>query len=108
MDSIQTEYHPRSKRPTKVDKFDEYNDTPPTEPPDADPQPWAPFGSRTDFEFAQIALAAALTKDQVDSMIRLIIRVVRGQDSFNLKNHRDLRATWDAASALATPVATLV
>ncbi len=106
-DSIHTEYHPQSQRPTKVDKFEEYNDTPPSEPPDIGPEPWSPFGLRTDFEFAEIALAAALTKDQVDSMIQLIGHVVQGQDSFNLKSHHDLCATWNAASALATPVATL-
>jgi hypothetical protein len=63
--------------------------------------------SRADFEFAEIALEAALTRDQVDSMIKLIERLSRGQDSFTLTSHRDLRKAWDAASELVTPVTRL-
>jgi hypothetical protein len=64
--------------------------------------------SRADFEFAEIALEAALTKDQVDSMIKLIGRLTQGQDLFTLTSYRDLRKAWDAASELVTPVAWLL
>jgi hypothetical protein len=64
--------------------------------------------SRADFEFAEIALEAALTKDQVDSMIKLIGRLIQGQDSLTLTSHSDLRKAWDAASELVTPVAWLL
>lgn len=64
--------------------------------------------SRADFEFAEIALEAALTKDQIDSMIKLIGCLTRGQDSFTLTSHRDLRNAWDAASELVTPVTWLL
>lgn len=64
--------------------------------------------SREDFEFAEIALEAALTKDQVDLMINLIGRLSQGQDFLTLTSHRDLRKAWDAASELVTPVAWLL
>jgi hypothetical protein len=64
--------------------------------------------SRADFEFAEIALEAALTKDQVDSMIKLIGRLIQGQDFFTLTSHHDLRKAWDAASELVTQVAWLL
>ena len=64
--------------------------------------------SREDFEFAEIALEAALTKDQVDLMINLIGRLAQGQNFLTLTSHRDLRKAWDAASELVTPVAWLL
>ena len=105
LDSIRTEYHPRSKLPPKLERFENYGIKPTKPPCQTHPKPWAPFMSCTDFEFAEIALASALTKDQTDSMIKLITRLVRGQDSFNITSHRDLRETWESASALVTPVA---
>lgn len=107
-DTIRTKYHPNSKRPPQLAAFEEYRDRPPVNPPLAKSEPWSPFVSRADFEFAEIALEAALTKDQVDSMIKLIGRLTQGQDFFTLTSHRDLRKAWDAASELVTPVAWLL
>jgi hypothetical protein len=64
--------------------------------------------SRADFEFAEIVLEAALTNNQVDSMLKLIGRLTQGQDFLTLTSHRDLRKAWDAASELVTPVAWLL
>ena len=64
--------------------------------------------SRADFEFAEIVLEAALTKDQVDLMLKLIGRLTQGQDFLTLTSHRDLRKAWDAASELVTLVAWLL
>ena len=105
IDNIRTEYHPNSGRGAKVEKFEDYrehslkhNSVPEIK------DPWLPFQSRTDFEFAQLALDAALTKTHVDKLIQLVERCIKGQDSFNLRNHQHLHDTWDAASSLLTPV----
>lgn len=109
IDDIRTEYHPNSGRGVKVETFEDYREH--TFKPVAVPEitePWRPFQSRTDFEFAQLALDAALTKAHVDKLIQLVGRCIRGHDSFNLMNHQDLYKTWDAASTMLTPVPTNV
>jgi len=105
IDNIRTEYHPNSGRGVKVETFEDYREH--TLKPISVPEitdPWRPFQSRTDFEFAQLALEAALTKTHVDKLIQLVERCIKGQDSFNLTNHQDLYNTWDAASTMLTPV----
>lgn len=105
IDSIRTEYHPNSNRGIKVETFEDYREH--TLKPNSVPEitdPWRPFQSRTDFEFAQLALDAALTKTHLDKLIQLVERCVKGQDSFNITNSQDLYNTWDAASTMLTPV----
>jgi len=107
-DNIRTEYHPNSGRGIKVETFEDYRehslkDTSIPEITD----PWRPFQSRTDFEFAQLALEAALTKKHVDKLIQLVERCIKGQDSFNLTNHQDVYKTWDSAATMLTPVPTI-
>jgi hypothetical protein len=72
----------------------------------SDDAPWKPFDSCADFEFAEIALEAALNKKQVDNLVKIIRRCVEGGDSFNLKNHKDLVSLWKDASVLVSPVCT--
>lgn len=105
IDDIRTEYHPNSGRGVKVETFENYREH--TFKHNSNPEitePWRPFQSRTDFEFAELALDAALTKAHVDRLIQLVERCISGQDSFNLTNYQDLSKTWDAASTLLTPV----
>ena len=107
--SICTEYHPNSGRSTKIESLEDYfeHTSKPVSPPE-DSEPWRPFRSRADFEFAKLALEAALTQGQVEQLIQLFGKCIQGKDSFNLTSHRDLRETWDAASLLLTPVPTNV
>ena len=89
-----------------MDRFEDYrshDDIP--EPNIINPQPWWPFVSRTDFEVAELALEAALTKKQTEWLIKCLMRCARGQDSFNITSHNDLQNTWETASQLHTPVA---
>jgi hypothetical protein len=105
IDNIRTEYHPNSGRGIKVETFEDYREH--TLKDNSVPEitdPWRPFQSRTDFEFAQLALEAALTKKHVDKLIQLVERCIKGQDSFNLTNHQDVCSTWDAAANKLTPV----
>lgn len=106
-DSIRTEYHDTSGRPTKVDHFEDYCSHPNTAQAPGytvNSKPWWPFLSRTDFEFAEIALEAAMTKKQIEKMINLFRQCSHGRDSFNLTNYNDVRSTWEAASQRHTPV----
>ncbi len=78
IDSIRTEYPPNSRRPSRVDRFEDYrshDDT--TQPHVFDSRPWWPFRSRTDFELAELALEAALMKKQIDKLIKCVSRCDR-------------------------------
>jgi len=106
-DSIRTEYHYTSGRPTRVDQFEDYHshaNTAQAMSYTINSKPWWPFLSRTDFEFAEIALEAAMTKKQIERMINLFRQCSHGRDSFNLTNYNDARSTWEAASQRHTPV----
>ena len=58
------EYHPHSKKATRILSSEEFkaslsDDSEPTEP--QDDKPWLPFRSREDFEFAELVNDATLT-----------------------------------------------
>ena len=67
-------------------------------------EPWQPFCSQADFEFAKLALEATLMQGQIEQLIQLFGKCIQGKDKFNLKSHQDLHETWDAASLLLTLV----
>ncbi len=82
LDDFRVEYHPNSGRGTKVYRFHEFirgHDAP---PPPVNKRPWWPFRSRAEFEFSEIVLKAALNKEQVDGLLALFHRILRGEDSF--------------------------
>ncbi|KAG1768576.1 hypothetical protein EV702DRAFT_1181923 [Suillus placidus] len=97
------EYHPNSQRPTQVFHFEDYGRGPgaPTVVPPVEPEPWYPFRTRIDFEVAELVLEAALTHQQMDRLFDLIRRTKSEQ--FTLRNCKDVRDTWDAASFKLTP-----
>ncbi|KAG1808131.1 hypothetical protein EV424DRAFT_1574699 [Suillus variegatus] len=103
IDDIKVEYHPSSGIPTKVYRFEDYGRGPGAPPavPEADPIPWQPFRTRMDFEVAELAHDAGLSHEQLDRLIRLIHR--SRIELFTLKNRKDVRDTWDAASFKMTP-----
>ena len=103
--SIWTEYHPNSGQSTKIESLEDYfeHTSKPVSPPE-DSEPWQPFCSQADFEFAKLALEAALMQGQIEQLIKLFGKCIEGKDLFNLKSHQDLRETWDAASLLLTLV----
>ena len=111
---IRVEYHPNSGRATDFFKIDEYRQSVPDTGATSEPKPWAPFQTREDFEFAEIALETGMTRAQTDAMIKLFHRCIKeGEGSFTLLNHKDLADTfmvasnrlakvWDRISMLAT------
>jgi len=104
-DDIKTEYHPFSNIPTKIEHFEDYKVH--TEIPSSTPhndEPWRPFRSRIDFEFAEIVLAAAIKEDHANSLIRLIHHNANEKGLFTLKNYADIQDMWVKASAKLTAV----
>ena len=67
-------------------------------------EPFRPFRTRRDFEFADIALHSSLNNDQTDSFIKLINRIISGEIEFTLKDSHDLRRMWDLSSTKRTKV----
>ncbi|KAG1739543.1 hypothetical protein EDB19DRAFT_1928076 [Suillus lakei] len=101
---FKTEYHPSSGRELLHQAFDEFranaHDT--AEPLPVDEEPWHPFASRADFEFAEIALDAALNKSHIDGLLSLIARIAGGQVKITLKNDADFRQALRSASTQVT------
>ncbi|KAG1768464.1 hypothetical protein EV702DRAFT_1181984 [Suillus placidus] len=100
---FKTEFHPRSGRQTLYQRFEEFGITPETQALPAEQEPWRPFQSRADFEFSEIALDAALNKNQIDRLLNLMARISQGQAKITLKNESDLRKAMDNAAAELTP-----
>ena len=104
---IVIEYHPHSKKPTRILSSEEFkaslsDDSEPTEP--QDDKPWLPFDSREDFEFAEFINDATLNKTQVEKLIKLIRRCQDAPGSFTIKNYNHLKDSLERASKLLTPV----
>jgi len=103
---IRITYHPHSKRDPAVIGPEEFkkgiNDAASAELPDE--EPWLPFRSREDFEFAEIVHDAAMNQSQIDNLIKLIHRCQENPGAFTLKSCRDLRNLWEDARALLTDV----
>ncbi|KAG2338643.1 hypothetical protein BDR05DRAFT_893267, partial [Suillus weaverae] len=66
--------------------------------------PWRPFCSCGDFEFVEIAPNAALNKSQIDRLLALIGRVLRGESQITLANDNDLCKAWGHAVTQVTLV----
>jgi len=106
---ITIEYHPRSGRNTRVLSSEEFKEglsdrSEPTEPPDT--EPWRPFRSREDYEFAELAHDAALNRTHTERLIKLLQRCQDSPGSFTLRNYNDLKDSLESASKLLTPVST--
>jgi hypothetical protein len=105
VDDIKTEYHPSSGRPVLVQHFGEYGpEVSDLESPVPDAEPWKPFQTRLDFEFAELTLKAALNEKQTNELINWIQRYAKDPESFTISSHANLCHVWENASARATPV----
>lgn len=103
---FKTEYHPSSGREPLHQAFDEFrldaHDTAEALP--VNEEPWHPFASRADFEFAEIALDAALNKSHIDGLLSLIAHIAGGQVKITLTNDADFRQALRSASTQVTMV----
>ncbi|KAG1849251.1 hypothetical protein F4604DRAFT_1593550 [Suillus subluteus] len=101
---FRTEYHPSADREPLHQAFDEFGiNAHPEEQLPINEEPWRPFVSRGDFEFAEIALDAALNKSQINGLLALIGRISRGETQMTLKNDADLCKAWEHATEQVTP-----
>ena len=79
--------------------FEDFKKAPITNLPPEDPEPWTPFKTRADFEFAALVQDARMSKAQVDALISLFHRCIKGGDnSFTLSSHNEMRDTLTVAS----------
>ncbi|KAG2135968.1 hypothetical protein DEU56DRAFT_913061 [Suillus clintonianus] len=104
LDDIKVKYHPHSKLPTTVHHFSDFSHSCSSE--DQVPRnnsPWEPFRTRLDFEVAEIALEAAMTKEQTNRLLDLVHRSAGGKDTFTLQSHDEVRSLWEMASQRYTP-----
>ncbi|KAG2133578.1 uncharacterized protein EDB93DRAFT_1242820 [Suillus bovinus] len=104
---FKTMYHPSAGREPLLQMFEEFgvNSHPEEELP-VDEEPWRPFCSHGDFEFAEITLNAALNKSQINALLALIGRILRGESWF-VKHDITTHALplWDwALDLLANPL----
>lgn len=106
---IVIEYHPHSGKERRFFGPEEYkaslrDDSGPTGPPDD--EPWRPFRTRKDFEFAEQVNDAALNRPQTEKLIKFV-RSCQGDDRtdlFTIRNYSDLKDSLENASKLLTPV----
>ncbi|KAG2351833.1 hypothetical protein BDR07DRAFT_1240344, partial [Suillus spraguei] len=57
-----------------------------------------PFWMRLDFEVAEIALEAAMTKEQTNQLLDLVHQSASGADKFTLQSHDEVHSLWEMAS----------
>lgn len=98
-DDIRIEYHPSSGREPETFAFEDFVRVAPDSPPyPVDLDPWVPFNSREDFEFAELALATGMSKAQVNAMIDLFHKCIKKEGSFTLSNYAEMHKKLALAS----------
>jgi len=100
-------YHSRSGRATRILSSEEYkaslvDDSDPTSPPDD--EPWLPFRSQEDFEFAELVHDAALNRPQIERFLKLFQRCQEVLGSLTFQKYDDLKESLENASQMLTPV----
>ncbi|KAH9851045.1 hypothetical protein C2E23DRAFT_832279 [Lenzites betulinus] len=106
-DSIMIESHPRSGLPPKIFPVEDFNRSHVAEMDPPPPQsPWHPFLTRADFEFAEFTLDASLSQRQCDTLISLVRRLIKGEDTFTFECCADLQKGWARAAHRVAPVCT--
>ena len=107
---IRIEYHEKSGRAAKMSRLKDYLLHEPVKVQPLphnlafDSKPWSPFKSLADFEFAEVALEAALNKNQIEKLIKITRHCINGDDVFNLASHKEICEIWTDASAMVSPV----
>jgi len=104
-DDIKTEYHPHSGHAMHVDHFNEYG-FPSAEAPKPKPldEPWHPFHSCIDFEFAEIALKSHLNRKTVNKLIAILHACSSGDAPFTLNSHDEMWEILQGASNKLTAI----
>jgi hypothetical protein len=104
---IVIKHHPNSKKGTCILTPEEFkaslkDNSEPLPPPDD--EPWRPFRTKEDFEFAELAGDAALNRGQIERMMNLIRHCQGGPAPFTFDNYNDFKDSLESASKLLTKV----
>ncbi|KAI6162422.1 hypothetical protein EDD17DRAFT_1776488 [Pisolithus thermaeus] len=104
LNNIQIEYPPSAAIPSQKIPFTEFTQghRPRAYKPDLSTDPWYPFQSHLDFEFAELVLEAALNKEQVNHFLKLLKSVHSTTEVFTINEYNDIQNTWKAASHCMT------
>ncbi|KAI0796362.1 hypothetical protein BC629DRAFT_1734435 [Irpex lacteus] len=101
IDDIRVEYHPdiRPRRPTIVYPFEQFSQ----QRPKADfapslEEPWRPFATRVDFEFAELVHESRMSQGAIERLLKLVRDVQTGEGELTFDSHSDVRRAWDHAS----------
>lgn len=103
VDDIKVEYHPKSKLDPVIYHFQDYRRVLNQSDICLEEEPWRPFICRGDFEFAEIAMEAALSPKHINGLIKLIKAVASGT-RFTITSDRELSRIWKLAAEKLTPV----
>ena len=96
---IRVEYHPNSGHAPETFLSGEFGRVTQGHGTLVDPEPWAPFRTREDFEFAKIARNTRMAKKDANDMINLFHRCTKdGSGPFTLSSFDEMRNTLKAAS----------
>jgi len=99
-DDIKVEYHPHSKKATETFHFENYKANQPAKyATPIDPEPWKPFCSLLDFEFAEFMLEAHLNDSQCATLLSLVKCTNEDPKAFTFSNTKDLKECWKHARA---------
>jgi hypothetical protein len=102
---IQTQYHPKSGRPTKIHRIDDPSHAPLPSTYQPDPEPWSPFfATHEDFLVSEILLEGSLGKDLSDRLLKIFKLVHAGTGRVTLSTFSEVQTAWDHASVQLTPV----
>ncbi|KAL4251298.1 hypothetical protein AB1N83_013827, partial [Pleurotus pulmonarius] len=102
VDDIKCEYHPSSHRPPTIEHFHEYGRNLKAQIDYViDDEPWRPFRTRRDFEFASIALTESMNEKAVDTLLELTYGAV-GRDpsrgALTLRSYEEMMNIWKLAA----------
>lgn len=76
--AIKIEYRPSSGKQSEVVTLEDFvRATPLDSTHPIDPEPWAPFRTRQDFEFAELALETGMSKAKVNALIKLFHKCIK-------------------------------
>lgn len=107
---ILIEYHPRSEKATRILSPDEFKKSSNYYPDPVGPlngEPWLPYASREDFNFAELVHDAKLSRPQIEKFIKLIHSCQAAPGSFTLSGFGDLKRASERAKKLLTQVTTI-
>ncbi|KAJ3519256.1 hypothetical protein NMY22_g13291 [Coprinellus aureogranulatus] len=65
--------------------------------------PWHPFKTRSDYDFAELVFRAAMTKEQITSLLAVVNRCIDGKDKLSFSSYADVHDSLSEARHLVEP-----